>query len=97
MVVLKKQTINEAAREHASCADALSTWYHTTKLADWSDFNDLRADKPSTDYIGNDRYIFNVKSLRIVAMIFFDIRTVFIRRILTHSEYDRLRNDLPTM
>jgi mRNA interferase HigB len=97
MVILTKKTLAAAATEHPQVADALYTWYHTTKLADWSNFNDLRADKPSTDYIGNDRYIFNIKGFRLLAMIFFDVRTVFIHAVLTHSDYNRLRNRLPTM
>jgi mRNA interferase HigB len=97
MVILSKSKVNEAALLHPQAADALNTWYQTTKLADWGNFNELRADKPDTDYIGNDRYIFNIKSYRLLAMIFFDIRTVFIHAILTHTEYNRLRNRLPTM
>jgi mRNA interferase HigB len=46
----------------------------------------------SVDVVGNDRYVFNIKgnSYRLVAMIFFDIRTIYIRFIGTHSEYDKI-------
>lgn len=97
MVILSKSKITQAAATHPQAANALLIWYQTTKLADWANFNELRADKPDTDYIGNDRYIFNIKGYRLLAMIFFDVRTIFIHAILTHSDYDRLRNRLPTM
>ena len=44
----------------------------------------------SADSVGNDRYVFNIKGnkYRLVAMIFFDKRTIFIRFIGTHSQYD---------
>ncbi|MDQ6812727.1 MAG: type II toxin-antitoxin system HigB family toxin, partial [Bacteroidota bacterium] len=37
-----------------------------------------------------DRYVFNIggNNFTIVAMIHFNIRTVYIRAILTHAEYD---------
>lgn len=43
-------------------------------------------------YVGNDRYVFNIKgnSFRLVAMIFFDKRTVYIRYLGTHSDYDKI-------
>lgn len=48
----------------------------------------------SVDSVGNDRYVFNVSggNYRIVAMIFFDIRTVFIRKVLLHKDYDRIKD-----
>jgi mRNA interferase HigB len=42
--------------------------------------------------IRNDRYVFNVKGnkYRLVAMIFFDIRTIYIRYVGTHANYDKI-------
>ena len=44
----------------------------------------------SVDSVGNDRYVFNIKGnrYRLVALILFKIRTVFILFIGTHKEYD---------
>jgi len=46
----------------------------------------------SVDAVGNDRFVFDIRGnhYRIVAMIFFDIRTVYIRFVGTHKEYDRI-------
>lgn len=46
----------------------------------------------SVDAVGNDRYVFNIKgnNYRIVAMIFFDIRTIYIRFVGAHKEYDKV-------
>ncbi|MCB0517743.1 MAG: type II toxin-antitoxin system HigB family toxin [Saprospiraceae bacterium] len=45
----------------------------------------------SVDYVGNDRYVFNIRgnNYRLFAMIFFNKRTVFVRFIGTHAEYDK--------
>jgi len=62
------------------------------KLADWSTFNEIKQTFNSADFVGNDRYVFNIKGnkYRLVAVIHFDIRTVYIKFIGTHKEYDRI-------
>jgi len=54
----------------------------------------MKMDFPSADYVGNDRYVFNIAGnhYHLIAMIHFGIRTVYIRGIHTHSEYDRLND-----
>lgn len=46
----------------------------------------------SVDSVGNQHYVFNIKgnSYRLVAVVKFTIKTVFIRFIGTHSEYDKI-------
>ncbi|MDB5152197.1 MAG: higB [Mucilaginibacter sp.] len=41
----------------------------------------------TVDAIGNDRFVFDIRGnhYRIVALIFFDIRTVYIRFVGTHK------------
>lgn len=55
-------------------------------------FNEMKAIFNSVDAVGNDRFVFNIRgnNYRLVAMIFFDIRTVFIRFIGLHKEYDKI-------
>jgi mRNA interferase HigB len=49
---------------------------------------------PSADYIGNERYCFNIgggkNTYRMVVMIHFSSRTVYLRWLGTHTEYDKL-------
>lgn len=46
----------------------------------------------SVDSIGNQHYVFNIKGndFRLIVVIKFTIRTVLIRFIGTHAEYDRI-------
>lgn len=73
---------------------ALNNWYQIVKEVDWGNFNDVRNTFGSVDAVGNDRYVFNIKGndYRLIAMIFFDKRTVYIRFIGTHAEYDKLKD-----
>ena len=52
----------------------------------------IEGDFTSVDYVGNDRYVLNIKGnkYRIVVLIFFDIRTLYIRFVGTHAEYDKI-------
>ncbi len=91
MVIISKSIINDFGSKHSIAAEPLNRWYFQTKLAEWKNLADIKADFPSVDYVGNDRYVFNIKGndYRLVAMIFFNVRTVYIRFIGTHAEYNR--------
>jgi len=46
----------------------------------------------SAEGVGNDRYVFDIKGnkYRIIAMIHFNVRTVYIRFVGTHKQYDKV-------
>ncbi|MHB1179026.1 MAG: type II toxin-antitoxin system HigB family toxin [Daejeonella sp.] len=92
MVILVKRTLLVFAYKHPAAARQLNNWYDIAKSSNWSKLADIKKVFNSVDYVGNDRYVFNIKGndFRIVAMIFFDRRTVFIRFVGTHSEYDKI-------
>ena len=67
-------------------------WFAEVLLCDWKNFHELKQTYNSTDAIGNDRFVFNVggNKYRIVAMIHFNKRTVYLRFVGTHREYNRI-------
>ena len=46
------------------------------------------------DAVGNMRYVFDIKgnNFRIVAKVFFKIKSIYIRFVGTHKEYDKIAN-----
>jgi mRNA interferase HigB len=92
MVILIKKTLLTFVEKHPAAGASLNTWYNIAKAADWGQLADIKKVFNNVDYVGNDRYVFNIKGndFRLVAMIFFDKRTLFIRFIGTHSEYDKI-------
>ena len=92
MVIITKGIIHAFIVRHKNATVPLNDWYEKTKAAQWSKFSEVRLTFNSADLIGNDRYVFNIggNNFRIVAMIHFNIRTLYIRAILTHKEYDAL-------
>ena len=71
---------------------ALERWYHISLKAQWKSLGDIKADFPSEDYVGNQRYVFNIKGnkYRLVVVVKFIMGYVFIRFVGTHNEYDKM-------
>ena len=92
MVIISKTILNEFSKKHPDSETALNKWYEETKAADWKDFSALKKTFNTTDAVANNRYIFDIKGnqYRLVALIIFRIRTVFILFIGTHKEYDKI-------
>jgi len=92
MVIITKGAIHSFANKQRTAKVPLNDWYGKCKQAQWKNFAEVRQTFNSVDSIGNDRYVFDIggNNFRIVAMIHFSIRTVYIRAILTHKEYDML-------
>lgn len=92
MVVISKSIIKEFSDRHPDAKVALSKWYKETKVSDWRNFNDVKGTFNSADSVANDRYIFDIKGnqYRLIALIIFRRRTLFILFIGTHREYDKV-------
>lgn len=92
MVVISYKTIREFGEVHQDVIDALNNWYTIMDKSDFANFNELRMVFNSVDAVGDDLYIFNIKGnhYRLVARIIFTVRTVFIKFIGTHKEYDKI-------
>ena len=95
MVILSYGTIRDYSATNPDAADSLNNWYRITEQSDWANFNELRTFFGSADAVGNDLYVFNIKGnhYRLIARIIFKVRTVYIRFIGTHAEYDRVKLD----
>lgn len=92
MIIISKGILHEFGGKYPLSAASLNDWYARTKHADWRNPSDMLKAFNTVDTIGNDRYVFNISGnrFRLIAMVHFGIRTVYIRGIFTHSEYDRL-------
>jgi mRNA interferase HigB len=93
MVVISKSVINEFIEKNPKSQNALLEWYLNTKDSNWANLADLKKVFKSADYVGDDLYVFNIggNKYRLIARIFFKVRTVYIRFIGTHAEYDKVK------
>lgn len=96
MVIISKTTVAGFAEIHAAAKEPLNNWYEITKKSDWKNFNEVKNTFGSVDAVGNDRYCFNIKGndFRLIVLITFRIRTVYILWFGTHAEYDKLNKHI---
>ncbi len=94
MRIVTFKRIQEFALIHADAETPLNVWYHTTSAKSWKNLADIKQTFNSVDYVGNNRYVFNIKGndYRLVAIISFNAQKVYIRFIGTHAEYDKINN-----
>ena len=92
MVVITKTKLISFYELESSAKEPLLKWYHITLLSDWEDYHSIKETFNSVDSVGNDRYVFNVagNKYRVIAMIHFSTRTVYIRFVGTHRQYDKI-------
>jgi mRNA interferase HigB len=92
VVIISKTKLIDFYTLNLMSKESLSRWYHEVTLCDWKDFHSMKKTFNSVDSVGNDRYIFNVSGnkYRIVTMIHFSTRTIYIRFVGTHKEYDKI-------
>lgn len=94
MRIVTYKRIQEFVAKHADAETPLQVWYHTLRAKNWQHLNDLRQSFAGVDYVGNHRYVFNIKGndYRLVAIISFAAQKAYIRFIGTHAEYDKIDN-----
>lgn len=70
----------------------LERWFNVAKHAEWKTLADIKKDYPSVDYVGNQRYVFNIhgNDYRLVVVIQFTPGKLYIRWVGTHAEYDKI-------
>lgn len=90
MRIITKKRIDEAIKKYPDSKTALEDWYSKVKNADWNNFAEVKGTFNSVDSVGNSRYVFNIKgnSYRLIAIIKFQLKLLYIRFIGTHKEYD---------
>jgi mRNA interferase HigB len=92
--IFEKTKIDQFAAKHAMARMALSNWIKTVEASVWSNHNELKETYPSADYVGNGRYVFNIKGngFRIVAVTVFVAGTLTVRFVGTHEEYNKINS-----
>lgn len=92
MVVISCRTIRAYTEKYKDVEDRLNNWHTVADKSDWSNFNEMRQLFNSVDAVGNDLYVFNIKgnNYRLIVRIIFRVRTIYIKFIGTHKDYDKV-------
>lgn len=67
-------------------------WHTTVSQAAWSNFAEVRATFNTADYVAGGKVVFDVggNKYRIVGLIGFRTKRVFILFVGTHAQYDKI-------
>jgi mRNA interferase HigB len=92
MRIVTFKMIKEYTEMHSNADIPLRNWYKKVKESEWSCFADIKQTFNSADSIGNNRFVFNIKGndYRLIAIVIFASKKVYIRFIGTHSEYNKI-------
>ncbi len=91
MYVISHKHIRTFVKNHPDSGVKLGRWFKWMKKGKYKNLNELRRKYSGVDYIGNDRYVFNIggNKYRLVAMINFKAQRAYIRYIGTHANYNK--------
>ncbi len=90
MHIITRKRLLEFSEEHQNTTVVLDTWYRIVKNSDITNFAELREIFPSADKVDN-LTMFNIggNKIRLVAAIHYNTQCLYIRHVLTHTEYDK--------
>lgn len=92
MIIVTFATIKNFIENYPDTDIALREWHKKTEHCKWDCFADVKNSFNSVDNVGNNRFVFNIKgnNYRLVAIIIFASKKVYIRFIGTHTEYNKI-------
>ncbi|MFA5806621.1 MAG: type II toxin-antitoxin system HigB family toxin [Melioribacteraceae bacterium] len=90
MRVISKKRLREFWLKHPDAEKPLQIWYSICKKETFENFSEIKNLFNSADLF-DDKVIFNIggNKFRLIASIQFKIKTLFIKGVFTHQEYDR--------
>jgi mRNA interferase HigB len=91
MHIITKRALKAFYIQHPDAKNHLLRWFRILSKTDFANVSELRSSfSNSVDSVGN-KTVFNIggNKYRLIASIHFNRKKVYIRRILTHVEYDK--------
>lgn len=90
MHVISRKRLREFSTRHKDSAQPLAVWYAILAKTDFVSFAELKRVFGSVDKVGRFT-VFDIggNKYRLIAAIHYNRKKVYIRHVLTHSEYDR--------
>jgi mRNA interferase HigB len=91
--ILSRKTLNCYCEKYADVRGSLLAWYDLISKKRYSNHAELKEDFPSADYVGENRYVFNIKGndFRLIVSINFQAGLGFVKWFGTHAEYDKIK------
>ncbi|MEZ4733236.1 MAG: type II toxin-antitoxin system HigB family toxin [Caldilineaceae bacterium] len=90
MHIITQKTLKTAWESYPDAEVPLRRWYTEMKYLRFQNFAEVRQQYPSADQVGR-LTVFNIKGnhYRLVVRIEYTYGKVFIRKFMTHADYDK--------
>ncbi|HKN00642.1 MAG TPA: type II toxin-antitoxin system HigB family toxin [Candidatus Binataceae bacterium] len=84
----------ELWKTHADAEAPLASWFKAASRGSFRNLAELKQTFQSVDYVsagGKGFHVFNIggNKYRLIAAIHFNTQRLFVRRVLTHAQYDK--------
>lgn len=88
--IISQKRIKEAAIKYPESSDGLLAWLKIMRKCNPRNFAEMKNLSNSVDKVGN-YHIFNIggNKLRLITVVDYSYRKIFIREIMTHVDYDK--------
>ena len=92
MRIIAKKALREFWTRCPDAEKPLLAWYREVVEEDWDTPVKVKAKYRNASIVGSDRVVFNIKGndYRLVVRINYPYRTVYVRFVGTHAEYDAI-------
>jgi mRNA interferase HigB len=90
MRLIGQDVINACIKQHSDSQSGLTPFIDVVNSANWKNIMDVREIYPHADVVGTCT-VFNIKGnrYRLIAKIDYGAKTIYIKKVLTHAEYDK--------
>jgi mRNA interferase HigB len=92
MRIIALKTLKEYWQKEPDSKEALSAWYHEALAASWDGPADIKEKYRSASILKSSRAVFNIcgNKYRLVVKINYKVKTIYIRFVGTHKEYNNI-------
>jgi mRNA interferase HigB len=88
--VISRPRLREFSKRFPDAEESLSAWFKRARKAGWENLSEVKADYPHADLVGKCT-VFNIggNKYRLIVSINYRGQAIFIKKVLTHREYDK--------
>ncbi len=92
MRVIARKTLKDYWEKEPRTEQELKAWFAEAEAAEWKNPADVKAKYGNASILKDGRVVFNIcgNNYRLVVWINFEFRTVYVRFVGTHKEYDKI-------
>lgn len=94
MKIFDKHLLEKFTKKHGGTTNAVNKWIETIEDNEFKNHNELLQMFPTADYVGNQRYVFDIKGnrYRFVVIVVFIGGYSRIKFCGTHGDYDKIKD-----